>query len=56
MYIYWFSSDLRAVKDADDDDNAGHHGSTNRATYRQLGHFEKCPIDWFAGRLNRLHA
>jgi len=33
MYIYWFSSG--AVTYADDDDNAGRHSTTTRATYRQ---------------------
>jgi len=28
-------SHLRAITDADDDDNAGHHSTTTRATYRQ---------------------
>ena len=29
-------SHLRAVTDAHDDDNAGHHSTTTRTTYRQL--------------------
>jgi len=37
MYINFTDSYLRAVTDADDDDadNAGRHGTTTRATYRQ---------------------
>jgi len=34
MYIHWFLSET--VTDADDDnDNAGHHSTITRATYRQ---------------------
>jgi len=43
MYIYWFSLNLRAVTAADandDDDNAGRHCTTSRATYRQLNSLE----------------